>query len=116
MAEGGRTGGSSMSLAKWVPYVRPEREGREGETVLGRAGGGGVLWRRESLGDRGSGKGWWARKMAFLFFFFFLFSFLSFSISLSGFLKLLRLVGTFPFSFSSLKDGGGRSERDASIS
>lgn len=91
MAEGGRTGGSSMSPAKWVPYVGPEREGRERETVLGRAGGGGVLCRKESLGYRGTGKDWGAKKMAGLL--------ACFSISLSGFLKLLRLVGTAPPPF-----------------
>lgn len=36
-----------MSPAKWVPYVRPSREGRGRERVLGRTGredgGGGVL-------------------------------------------------------------------------
>lgn len=60
MAEGGRTGGSSMSPAKWVPYVRPSGEGRGRERVLGRTGrevgGGGAPW-RERAGARGERDG-----------------------------------------------------------
>lgn len=100
MAEGGRTGGSSMSLAKWVPYVRPGRRGRE--RVLGRregGGGTGVLGvgpgateQREDLGDSG----------------------LPFHFFPRSFLKLLGLVATFsPLSF--LKDGERRLVRVASM-
>lgn len=98
MAEGGRTGGSSMSPAKWVPYVRPGGEGRGKERVLGRTGRedggwgcsvkGAEQWRggKEETGE--------AREVCiFQFSRSFCFCFC--------FLKLLRLVGTFfPFFLS----------------
>lgn len=96
MAEGGRTGGSSMSPAKWVPYVRPEGEGRERETVLGRAGGGWGTMEEGEPGLQRYWKGLKSQKDGFLS--LFLPPPPHFPLRL---LKLLRPVGTFPFLFLS---------------
>lgn len=84
MAEGGRTGGSSMSPAKWVPYVRPEGEGRERETVLGRAGGG---WGTMEEGEPGLQRYWEGLES-----------------QKDGFLSLFLFFSFFPpFSFEAFK-------------